>query len=138
MESQDLRDRIARSQTGDRGAFADLIRDHARLVWATVYGVIRDPAWTEDLVQETFMKAWQNIRELRDPEHFPGWLATIARRLTWEKAEVLGRVVELTSLLLDVTKPQQCGCTVPERNSSTCRNKRSAGIEGRVVPVRDD
>jgi RNA polymerase sigma-70 factor (ECF subfamily) len=82
---------VRRAQAGDRAAFEDLIRAHARLVWASVYGWVRDPAWTEDLVQDTFLKAWEAIRDLRQPEAFRGWLLAIARRLSWRQAEVAGR-----------------------------------------------
>src|SRR6185295_4566277 len=82
---------VRRAQSGDRTAFEDLIRAHARLVWASVYGWVRDPAWTEDLVQDTFLKAWEALRELKQPEAFRGWLLTIARRLSWRQAEVAGR-----------------------------------------------
>ena len=82
---------VRRAQAGDRAAFEELIRAHARLVWASVYGWVRDPAWTEDLVQETFLKAWEAVADLKQPEAFRGWLLTIARRLAWRQAEVAGR-----------------------------------------------
>jgi len=82
---------VRRAQAGDRAAFEELIRAHARLVWASVYGWVRDPAWTEDLVQETFLKAWEAVGGLKQPEAFRGWLLTIARRLAWRQAEVAGR-----------------------------------------------
>jgi RNA polymerase sigma-70 factor (ECF subfamily) len=82
---------ILRAQGGDRGAFEALVRSHARLVWATVYGLVRDTAWTEDLVQETFLRAWESLRELREPAAFRGWLLTTARRLAWRQAELSGR-----------------------------------------------
>jgi len=91
MEPDQEKDLVLRSQTGDRGAFEDLVRQYARLAWAHVYGLVRDPAWTEDLVQETFLKAWQSMGELKDPAAFRGWLLTIARRLAWRQAELSGR-----------------------------------------------
>lgn len=97
-------DLICRAQAGDRAAFEDLIRANARLVWASVYGWVKDPAWTEDLVQETFLKAWEAIRELKQPEAFRGWLLTIARRLAWRQSVVAGRSEEL-SMLPDRTTP---------------------------------
>ncbi len=84
-------DLVRRSQAGDREAFEALIRANARLVWASVYGLVRDRAWTEDVVQETFLKAWESLRELREPGAFRGWLLTIARRLAWRRAELSGR-----------------------------------------------
>lgn len=84
-------ERVRRSQSGDRGAFEELIRATARLVWASVYGQVRDPAWTEDIVQETYLKAWASIGELKDPTSFRAWLLTIARRMSWRHAELAGR-----------------------------------------------
>jgi len=101
---QEELDLVRRAQSGDRTAFEDLIRANARLVWASVYGWVKDPAWTEDLVQETFLKAWEGIRDLKQPEAFRGWLLTIARRLAWRQSEVAGRSEELP-LVPDRTGP---------------------------------
>jgi RNA polymerase sigma factor (sigma-70 family) len=92
MDPRDNLPLLRRAQAGDRSAFEELIRAHARLLWASVYGWVRDPAWTEDLVQETFLRAWEALRELKQPEAFRGWLLTIARRLAWRQAEVAGRM----------------------------------------------
>jgi len=98
MDPRDELSLVQRAQAGDRTAFEDLIRAHARLVWASVYGWVRDPAWTEDLVQETFLKAWEAVRDLKQPEAFRGWLLTIARRLSWRQAEVAGRTDLMASV----------------------------------------
>lgn len=84
-------ERVRRSQSGDRGAFEELIRATARLLWAVVYGQVHDPAWTEDIVQETYLKAWASIAELKNPTSFRAWLLTIARRLSWRHAELAAR-----------------------------------------------
>jgi RNA polymerase sigma-70 factor (ECF subfamily) len=82
---------VRRAQAGDRVAFEDLIRAHARLIWASVYGWVKDPVWTEDLVQETFLRGWESVKDLKQPEAFRGWLLTVARRLAWRQAEIAGR-----------------------------------------------
>lgn len=38
------------------------------------------PETAEDLVQETFMRAWKALDSLRDPRAARGWLVTILRR----------------------------------------------------------
>src|SRR5688572_20679218 len=101
------RDRVLRAQRGDRGAFEEIVRATARLVWAYVHGLVKDPSWTEDLVQETFLRAWQSIRTLEDPDAFRGWLFTIARRLAWRHAEVAGR----STAVADVPEKEEA---VPE------------------------
>ena len=84
-------DLVRRCQAGDRTSYEALVREYARLVWASVYGLVRDRAWTEDLVQETFLRGWESLRELKEPGAFRGWLLTIARRLAWRRAELSGR-----------------------------------------------
>jgi RNA polymerase sigma-70 factor (ECF subfamily) len=110
---------VRRAQGGDRTAFEEIVRGHARLVWASVYGLVRDPAWTEDLVQETFLRAWESIGELKEPGAFRGWLLTIARRLAWRRAELTGRddlVPEApeTTAPMDATDPEEARERVQE------------------------
>ena len=42
--------------------------------------VMRDAATAEDLVQETFLRAWRSLDALRDDIAAKAWLATILRR----------------------------------------------------------
>lgn len=103
---------VRRAQSGDRAAFEDLIRAHARLVWASVYGWVKDPTWTEDVVQDAFLKAWEAIRDLKQPEAFRGWLLTIARRLSWRQAELSGRSTPMPDVPeppapVDVADPEE-------------------------------
>jgi RNA polymerase sigma-70 factor (ECF subfamily) len=85
------RDQVLRARKGDRGAFEEIVRATARLVWAYVHGLVKDSGWTEDLVQETYLKAWESIGTIKEPDAFRGWLFTIARRLAWRHDEVASR-----------------------------------------------
>src|SRR5580765_1309331 len=91
-------DLIRRAQLGDRTAFEDLIRAHARLVWASVYAWVKATAWTEDLFPETFLKAREARKDLKQPEACGGWLVMIARRLAWRQAEISGRTDAMAGL----------------------------------------
>jgi RNA polymerase sigma-70 factor (ECF subfamily) len=64
---------------GDRDAFETIIRASSRGLFAVAYGVLQDRSEAEDVVQDTFVKAWKSRWRVRDPEKFPAWLATIAR-----------------------------------------------------------
>lgn len=86
-----VRECVLKARRGDRGAFEEIVRATARMVWAYIHGLVKDPSWTEDLVQETYLRAWESIKSLEDPDAFRGWLFTIARRLAWRHAEVAGR-----------------------------------------------
>ncbi len=65
--------------TGDRDAFELVIRGQSRALFAIAYGVLQDRAEAEDVVQDSFLKAWSARWRVRDPEKVPAWLATIAR-----------------------------------------------------------
>ncbi len=56
-----------------------LIRTYSRLVFAHAYNILHQPEEAEDVVQESFFKAYQTRWQLRDPEKFPAWLFSIAR-----------------------------------------------------------
>lgn len=99
-----------KARSGDAAAFEELTRRHARLVWATVAGSLRNPSWTEDLVQETFLRAWRSIGDLADPEAFRPWVLSIARRLAWRHAELLGRDYDPQAL----AKPDPADAGDPE------------------------
>src|SRR5215470_4291868 len=64
---------------GDREAFELVIRSLSRTLFAIAYGILQDRQEAEDVVQDTFVKAWKSRWRVRDPEKFPAWIATIAR-----------------------------------------------------------
>jgi len=76
---------VLAAQAGDPSPFDALYRRHARIVHAVLLGrTTRDDI--EDLVQEVFMAAWRQLRTLRDPAAFSGWLLTIARHVRIDHA----------------------------------------------------
>src|SRR4051812_41790754 len=64
---------------GDREAFERVIRSTSRGLFAVAYGVLQNREEAEDVVQDTFVKAWKSRWRVRDSAKFPAWLATIAR-----------------------------------------------------------
>ena len=69
-----------RSRAGDRAAFEMLVRRTGRWVFARLYLQTGDAHLSEDLTQEAFFTAWQQIDQLSDPAAFRGWLCLIAQR----------------------------------------------------------
>ncbi len=72
---------LRHSTAGDREAFGLLVERHQTLVYAVAYSATGSVEKSEELAQETFLQAWRNLRQLREPEHFRGWLCTIVRNL---------------------------------------------------------
>ena len=70
---------IYRAQTGDEGAFADLMRAYHAYVYAIVIGVVDNSHDAEEVVQDAFLNAYQGLRQLEDTTKFKSWLAEITR-----------------------------------------------------------
>ncbi len=70
---------VRAAQGGDRSAFGSLYERYARMV----HGILLAHASLEDvddLMQDVFVRALQQLGSLRDDSAFGGWLAAIARR----------------------------------------------------------
>lgn len=69
---------------GDRSAFAELYDRRARLIRAVCYDATGDMDVAADLTQEVFLRAWQKLDRIRDPDNFARWLVGIARQVCRE------------------------------------------------------
>ena len=66
---------------GDVDAFAALVRRHQAAMVAVAFAITCDRDQALDLTQEAFVKAWQRIREVRDPARLGAWLCGVVRFL---------------------------------------------------------
>jgi RNA polymerase sigma-70 factor (ECF subfamily) len=69
---------VERARGGDRAAFGDLYRRYARMIHGILLSRI-PRIEVEDLVQDVFLAALQQLPALRQSAAFGGWLAAIAR-----------------------------------------------------------
>lgn len=66
------------AQRGNQKAFAELVERTARLVYAQMYLKTGDRHLSEDLVQETMLRAFRSLPTLRDTLKYRSWLLNIA------------------------------------------------------------
>ncbi len=69
------------SRRGEHAAFGALVERYQRMVSAVSYSRTRDQALSEDVAQETFLAAWRQLDQLREPGRLRSWLCGIARNL---------------------------------------------------------
>jgi RNA polymerase sigma-70 factor (ECF subfamily) len=69
---------VERACAGDRRAEEAIYRRHVRFVSGMVLRLLVDPADTEDVVQDTFALALEQMRRLRQKTALRAWLAQIA------------------------------------------------------------
>lgn len=62
-------------------AFAQLVREHQKSVFALAYGKLRNSHDAEDVMQEVFVEAYRNFHKLNNHNKVSGWLfrATVYR-----------------------------------------------------------
>jgi RNA polymerase sigma-70 factor (ECF subfamily) len=77
---------VRSAKEGDRAAFEELVRRTSRLVFARLYLETGDAHRAEDLLQETYLKAFRSLRELADPRGFRSWLLRIAQNAAIDAA----------------------------------------------------
>jgi RNA polymerase sigma-70 factor (ECF subfamily) len=79
VSDEDAADRalVARIASGDRAAFEDFYRRHARSVASFVRGVCASPD-VDDIVSETMLGVWRSAARFRGRSRVSTWLLAIA------------------------------------------------------------
>ncbi len=70
---------IALCRSGDKDAYAGLVKAYAGSVFGLCLGMLRDRHEAEDVTQQTLLKGFMQIRGLRNSERFRAWIGRIAR-----------------------------------------------------------
>jgi RNA polymerase sigma factor (sigma-70 family) len=79
---------VQRARAGERDAFDQLVLRYQGEALRVAYAIAGDHAEAQDLAQEAFLRAWQNLHVLSDPEKFSAWLRRIVFGVTidWLRA----------------------------------------------------
>jgi RNA polymerase sigma-70 factor, ECF subfamily len=69
---------VARARAGDREAFRGLVEKHSRNVFRLAFRMTGNEEDAEDVVQETFLKAYRSLERFGGQAEFSTWLHRIA------------------------------------------------------------
>ena len=72
---------VSRVQAGEADAFADLVERHSRSVFRLAFRITGNESDADEIVQETFMRAYREIHRYESRASFATWIHTIARNL---------------------------------------------------------
>ena len=122
---------VRASVKGDRTAYNTLIGDYTGLIYTMAFRMTGDHHMAEDLCQETFIKAWMSLGKLKKREAFPGWLATIGRRVCLNAIDKRNRKKEVSE---EESEPATVDPVMPPSFDST-----RVILEGAVaeLPMQD-
>jgi RNA polymerase sigma factor (sigma-70 family) len=70
---------VAESLAGNQDAFRQIVERYQTLVCSLAYCATGSVSQSEDLAQETFLTAWKDLPQLREPAKLRSWLCAIVR-----------------------------------------------------------
>ena len=112
MQRADINDAelVAESLDGNRDAFRLIVERYQNLISSLAYCATGNVSRSEDLAQETFVSAWKQLAELREPARLRSWLCSIARFLISKDFRRQGRepdhAAEALEALDDLVSPE--------------------------------
>jgi RNA polymerase sigma-70 factor, ECF subfamily len=81
------RELVLRAQSGDLDAFSTLTAEPTPKLYAAARLILRDDELAADAVQDAVLRAWIDIRALRDPDRFEAWLHKLLVRTCYAAAK---------------------------------------------------
>src|SRR5216683_1286740 len=93
-EERDEAGLIARILAGEKELFHELIRPYERMVYMTVFAIVRNETDAEDGAQDAMVNAYRHLGKFRGEAKFSTWLATIAMNEGRQKLRKLKRAKE--------------------------------------------
>ena len=92
----------------DHHAFAELVRNHQSSVRGLLRQLVRaDVSLADDLAQETFLRAYKNLRSFRGEARFSTWLYRIAYNCFREEARKRKELVGIDEAQLEAEHDPQ-------------------------------
>lgn len=82
---------VAESLKGNRDAFRQIVEQYQTLIASLAYSATGSMTQSEDLAQETFVRAWTDLAALREPSRLRSWLCSIARFVISKQLRRQGR-----------------------------------------------
>ncbi len=82
---------VALARGGDQDAFRVLVDRHSRSVYRLAYRMTGNPNDTEDVVQETWLRAWRRLGRFEARAGFGTWLYRIAANCSLDLIRVRER-----------------------------------------------
>ncbi|MBR6936597.1 MAG: RNA polymerase sigma factor [Prevotella sp.] len=116
-------DIINKCKSGDKEAFRQIIQTYQQMIYSLALKMLCDEDEAKDIVQETFIRVWQNIQRYDTRKDIATWIYTIASRLCIDRSRNRKRIVSLSE---DKTVFRQFTSNID--NQKTIENKEWIAI----------
>ncbi len=100
---------VKRVLDGDKAAFEALVARHIARAQAVARGVLGNDPAVDDVVQESFIRAYNRLGQLAQPAQFPSWLATISRNeaISWLRKNKKAKQVDVDYVTLEAPEEEE-------------------------------
>ena len=117
---------IQRVLDGDDTAFSALVKKHQKPVHALAWRKTGDFHVAEEITQDTFLKAYQNLSTLKEPQKFAGWLYVIAANYCkmWRRKKRLSTQSLEDTDSAELEKATYSGYVIAENERRTAEMQR--------------
>lgn len=126
---------LKRAAGGDRDAFAILAAPRLPAMFGTALLILRDRGHAEDAVQEALVRAWRDLRSVRDPRRFDAWLRRLLVNACRDEARRGRRHESNIRLLPDHDRPTEDSSRELADRDAIGRALRGLSTEHRAVLV---
>lgn len=127
MQKQQERKLVAEAVDGDIESFGELCGHYYSPMVAIAYSFVADHQMAEDAAQESFIRAFINLRKLKDKTRFAPWLAGICRNVAKDMTAARAKSASAKGLT------QTAARNDPDENSALIRR----AIEQLPAPARE-
>ena len=121
------------SLAGSREAFGTIVEQYQSLICAITYSAMGDFGKSEELAQETFIRAWKELGQLKDLSKFQGWLCTIARNLV--RKSIMSRQRDVLGDAKSLEKIEMAESTESEPSQSAISKEKEVIIWGALQQI---
>ena len=127
---------VAQARTGDSGAFRVLVERHSRNLFRLAYRMTGHQQDAEDVVQETFLRAYRQLSKFDDRASFGTWLYRIAVNCSLDLIRARKRRAAQTEPAAEnASDPMQ---SLPDPAPAPDRLAISGQVERKVAAVLDE
>ena len=81
MTTKEIKQLVKVLQSGDMTVFDDIYHHTKNIVYYTIFNILKDSNMSEDIMQDTYLKALEKIHYYKPTHSFKSWIVTIARNL---------------------------------------------------------
>jgi DNA-directed RNA polymerase specialized sigma24 family protein len=125
---------VRQAQRGSEEAFGAIVNESIDRLFAISTLIARDRTLAEDAVQDALLRAWRDLRTLRDPDRLSAWLARLTVNATYDLLRRRRRIGELKPLHETIANGHdEAAATVDRANTlgipaGTARSRLHGGL----------